>query len=243
MAKRSFPDSPGLGLRLSPKELLALKAASIQVHSTVSLRFQNKSKRWVLQAEESGGGISAIGHYVGFTGVEPTGILLSFSNQTMDPNSGHRLVFAEALVRFELFRYGEHCHVLISHHAIVAKQSLDANNRPTHFRRDLLLGHQGTIRQDGSILFLDRSGEPVEISESLKKGLEKTLAGSRCLACATSFLEKLPSVSLPTVERMTPTVDKSSAPLVTQKKVSKPHKTKQKKQESTVTNPRIEVAS
>ncbi len=174
MANSNVPDSPGLGLRLSPKELFALNAAKIQAHSTVSLAFQRKSKRWVLRAEESGGGTVAVGHYVGFTGVEPTGILLSYSSQTLDPNSGHRFVFAEGLIRFEIFRYGDKCHILISHHSMgLTSGEPGETNRPAHFRRDLLLGHHGTIQKDGSISLLDRSGEEIDIPAYLLASIAK----------------------------------------------------------------------
>jgi hypothetical protein len=195
-SKPSF--SPGLGLPLSSRELAALKAASIQAHTIVSLHFQGKSKRWVLRAEESGGGTVAIGHFVGFVGVGTTGFARSFSNQTFQPNSGHRLVYAESMVRFELFRYGTNCHLLISHHSVAPiKGEPSEAKRPAHIRRNLLLEHWGHIQTDGSLLFLDRAGEDIDIPEYLKPYIKAALAGTKCRACMCAHFEALPSIQLP----------------------------------------------
>ena len=198
MANPNPSFSPGLGLPLSPKELSALSAGSIQAHSTVSLAYQRKSQRWVLRAEESGGGTAAIGHYVGFAGVGADGLALSFQNQTLQPNSGHRLLFASSLIRFELFRYGSNCHLLISHHSVgPTKGEASEGKRPAHIRRNLLLGHWGHIQKNGDLLFLDRAGEAVDIPEYLKPYIACALAGTRCAACMHANFEKPPSIQLP----------------------------------------------
>lgn len=251
MANSSLPDSPGLGLRLSPKELSALNAAKVQAHSTVSLAFQRKSQRWVLRAEESGGGTVAVGHYVGFTGIEPAGILLSYSSQTLDPNSGHRVVFAEALIRYEIFRYGDMFHILISNHSMgTTSGEPSERNRPAHFRRDLLLGHHGTIKKDGSISMLDRSGEEIDIPAYLRAGIAKTLAGTRCIVCAHVHLENVPSVALPVFVK--PVAEVTQAPaaqgLIPQNRKPNqqrltPKNNKQKKVKHDPPNPPLEAAS
>ncbi len=198
MANPNLSFSPGNGLPLSPKELSALSAASIQAHSTVSLAYQRKSQRWILRAEESGGGMVAIGHYVGFAGVGAEGLALSFQNQTLQPNSGHRLVFASNLVRFELFRYGTHCHLLISHHSVgPTKGEASEGKRPAHIRRNLLVEHWGHIQKNGDLLFLDRSGEAVDLPEYLKPYIACALAGTRCAACMHTHFEHLTSIQLP----------------------------------------------
>ncbi len=198
MANPNPSFSPGLGLPLSPKELSALSAASIQAHSTVSLAYQRKSRRWVLRAEESGGGTVAIGHYLGFAGVEPAGLALSFQNQTLQPNSGHRLLFASSLIRFELFRYGANCHLLISQHSVApTKGEQSEGKRPAHLRRNLLLEHWGQIQKNGDLLFLDRAGEAVDVPEYLKPYIACALAGTKCAACMHAHFEKLPSIQLP----------------------------------------------
>ena len=244
MANSNVPDSPGLGLRLSPKELLVLNAAKIQAHSTVSLAFQRKSQRWVLRAEESGGGVVAVGHYAGFAGVEPLGLLLSFPNQTLQPNSGHRLVFAEALIRFEIFRYDNHCHILVSHHSIgPTRGEPSEKNRPAHFRRNLLLAHQGSIQPDGSILILDRSGEAVEFANYLKLGIKRTLEGTRCLVCAEAYLEKIPSVSLRAPAPPPPAVLKAPELNISGKPGLKPKAKRQQKVKHVPPNPTLEAAS
>jgi hypothetical protein len=152
-----------------------------------------------LRGEESGGGTVAIGHYVGFAGVGTDGLTLSFLNQTLQPNSGHRLVFANNLARFELFRYGNnHCHLLVSLHS-VGRSNGEASegNRPAHIRRNLILEHWGHIQKTGSLLFLDRAGEEVEIPEYLKPYINQALVGTRCAPCVHSHFEKLPSLQLP----------------------------------------------
>ena len=214
MMAHSIPSfSPGLGLPLSPAELSALKAASVQAHSIVSLHFQSKSKRWILKAQESGGGTVAVGHYVGFVGIEPTGVVLAHRNQTFQPNSGHRLLFAESLVRFELFRYDTDCHLLVSQHSIAStKDEPSEGKRPAHLRRNLLLAHWGHIQKDGTLLFIDRSGEQLEIQEYLKPYIMEALKGTLCRPCKHAHFEALPSIQLPlAITQSIPKFDLSSA--------------------------------
>ncbi|MGC9292982.1 MAG: hypothetical protein ACP5EP_09725 [Acidobacteriaceae bacterium] len=123
---------------------------------------------------------------------------LSFQNQTLQPNSGHCLLFASSLVRFELFRYGTHCHLLISHHSVgPTKGEASEGKRPAHLRRDLLLKHWGHIQKNGDLLFLDRSGETVDLPEYLKPYIACALVGTKCAACMHAHFEKLPSIQLP----------------------------------------------
>ena len=234
MANSNGSFSPGLGLPLSPRELSALRLANIQAHSIVSLHFQGKSKRWILRAEESGGGAVAIGHYVGFVGVEPAGLALSFSNQTLQPNSGHRLVYAENMVRFELFRYGTKCHLLISQHTVgPTKGEPSEGKRPAHLRRNLLVEHWGHIQTDGDLLFLDRAGEQVEIPEYLKPYIKKALAGTQKEPCVCAHFEALPSILLPiAVTQPAPKPARSTAP--SEVHINKGSKRRHKKQPHTI---------
>lgn len=243
MANSNMSFSPGLGLPLSLKELAALKLANVQAHSIVSLHFQGKSKRWILRAEESGGGTVAIGHYVGFVGVEPTGLALSFSNQTLQPNSGHRLVYAESMVRFELFRYGTNCHLLISQHSIAPiKGEPSEGKRPAHLRRNLLMGHWGQIQTNGDLLFVDRAGEQVEIPEYLKPYIKAVIAGAQNAPCVCAHFEALPSILLPiAVTQPAPKPARTTAP--SEVPIDKESKRTHKKQPHTIPPNVPEVSS
>ena len=183
---------PGMGLRLPGEALELLKTSGIEAQPDVQFKHQEKSDRWVLAGEDSGGCSAQIGHAVAFVGLEKLPTLLSQRVCTVVPNSLHRKVRASGLIRFEMYRFELSCDLLISLHWVDAS---DTNAPPVHRRKDLFLGRFGSLkiplwedaqrayRDVAMPTFYDKAGEEIEIPEYLHDGIVRITNAVCCVKC------------------------------------------------------------
>ena len=107
----------GLGMVMHRKVVDELKRLGLSCHPYLTVVFQQKQKRWMLAGEEGGGSTADVGHYVGFTGIMPSGIAVSIPIQSLVPNSTQRRVIAQEMIRAQIFRYGNSCNSIAASRA------------------------------------------------------------------------------------------------------------------------------
>ena len=197
-----------IGLRLPGQALPELRRVGINTHeySKVVVTHQEKANRWVLTAQESGGCVPTIGHAVAFLGVKSEPAPWSQRIETVVPNSIHRKVSGTALVRFEMYRFGSTCDLLVTLHW------LDPQANPTHpviRRLDLFSGRFGllniplwedqhkALRENIMPRFFNRTGEEIEVPVYLHDGVARITHTVCCVKCKHSHFETASEVSVP----------------------------------------------
>jgi hypothetical protein len=187
MAEVHKKDDPsGLILKLSAPALTELRRGGISARPTTSIVYQEKSKRWLIFGEESGGSIKPIGHYVGFVGVEADGLVLSLPIQSLVPNGSHRRVYGTHLARIEMYRYEQSCDLSITLHALL---SPGEGRRPRFRRIEIFLARNGILTADNPVpLFFNRSGELVDLPSQFLPAIIAATKGVQCLNCKHSHL-------------------------------------------------------
>lgn len=155
----------GLGMVMHRKVVDELKRLGLSCHPYLTVVFQQKQKRWMLAGEEGGGSTADVGHYVGFTGVTPSGIAVSIPIQSLVPNSTQRRVIAQEMIRAQIFRYGNSCNLLVTYHWL---NSAGDSERPT-LDSHRLFYHRNGILAPGTKqpVFFDRAGEPIDTPPEL----------------------------------------------------------------------------
>jgi hypothetical protein len=184
----------GLGMRLPKTVLRELRRVELRVNTGVSIVFQQKAKRWLLAADEGGGSLKDIAHYVGYTSVAPDGLAFSLPVHALIPNAVHRRVAGDNLIRFEILRAGESCDLAVTHHFL---ESAQEGRRPVMRRTNLFVGRSGVLTPESrEPLFFDRSGEMIDIPAMLLAGVQALTASAFCFQCKHAHLIGLPSVDL-----------------------------------------------
>lgn len=185
-------NTSGLGMRLPHSVIRELRKVELRVNSAVSIVFQQKAKRWLLAADEGGGSLKDIAHYVGYAGVTPDALAFSLPVHALIPNAVHRRVAGAHLVRFELLRAGESCDLAVTHHFFDSPQE---GRRPVMRRTNLFVGRSGVLTPESKEpLFFDRSGEQIDIPKPLLAGVQALTAAAFCLHCKHAHLIGLPPV-------------------------------------------------
>jgi hypothetical protein len=192
----------GLGSRFPKNVLRELKRLNIDCHSSVSIVFQQKSKRWMIAGEEGGGSVDRLGHYVGYVGVAPEGLAVSIPIQSFIPNRTQRRVFALDLVRLEIFRYENSCNLTVTRFHLVSP----GEGRRSEMKSDELF-HQknGILTPDSKQpVFFDRAGEPIDLPIELIPAIQATSKGVLSQRNKRAHLIGVSDVTLPTVETKKP---------------------------------------
>jgi hypothetical protein len=184
----------GLGMRFPQTVIRELRRVELRVNSGVSIVFQQKAKRWLLAADEGGGSLKGIAHYIGYAGVAPDGLALSLPVHALIPNAIHRRVAGASLVRFEILRAGESCDLAVTHHYFESPQE---GRRPVMRKTNLFVGRSGVLTPESrEPLFFDRSGEIIDIPAPLLAGVQALTAAAFCFQCKHAHLIGLPAVDL-----------------------------------------------
>jgi hypothetical protein len=190
--RRGEQAPPGFGLRLHRKALAELRRIGVHAEPPVSLVHQPKADHWTLRGEESGGAGEQIGHYVAFVGVEAGSLVRAQPIQTIIPNAIHRIVIAQALVRFEMYRFNSTYDLMISLHWI---EPQPGSPRPAHRRTNVFVGRLGMLNEKlwtaagapyrGEVKprFFGRSGEEIDIPEILHDGVYRITEAVCCVGC------------------------------------------------------------
>jgi hypothetical protein len=192
--KETEINTSGLGMRFPQTVLRELRRVELRVKSGVSIVFQQKAKRWLLAADEGGGSLKDLAHYVGYAGIAPDGLAFSLPVHALISNAVHRRVAGDNLVRFEILRAGESCDLAVTHHFFENQQE---GLRPVMRRTNLFVGRSGVLTPESKQpLFFDRSGEIIDIPAPLLAGVQALTAAAFCFQCKHAHLIGLPTVDL-----------------------------------------------
>jgi hypothetical protein len=193
----------GLGSRFPKNVLRELKRLNIYCHSSVSIVFQQKSRRWMIAGEEGGGSVDRFGHYVGYVGVAPVGLAVSIPIKSFTPNRTQRRVFAQDLVRLEIFRYETSCDLTVTRFYLV---SPGGGRRSEMKTVELFRQQNGILTPDSKQpVFFDRAGEPIDLPRELIPAIQATSKGVLSQRNKRAHLIGVPDVPLPSVETTQPT--------------------------------------
>ena len=185
------------GLTLSRQVLKRLQIAGIVAQSSVSLEYQQLSRRYVVRGIESGGAVREIGRYVTFCGPNGEALQCLHPIDAVGVNGIHAVVVAPIIVRIELFRAGRTCQLLITRHAPGKGEN---GRRPPLANAVLFRGVNGFLHSEepekesrlaGSAVprFWSRSGEEREIPASFVAAVQAATDGVNCFGCShTHFL-------------------------------------------------------
>lgn len=193
----------GLGSRFPKNVLRELNRLNIGCRTAVSIVFQQKNKRWMIAGEEGGGSVDRLGHYVGYVGVAPEGLAVSIPIQSFIPNRTQRRVFAQDLVRFEIFRYENSCNLTVTRHHLV---SPGEGRRPELKTDELFHQKNGILTSDSKQpVFFDHAGEPIDLPRELIPAIQAASKGVLSQRNKRAHLIGVADVSLPSVETKQPT--------------------------------------
>ena len=216
MAGKPASFVPGLGMRLPKDALTEFHKYGISGHANIAVLHQPQARRWVLSAQESGGAVESIGHYVGFASVESKPALWSQRIPTVTPNAIHRKVVASALIRFEMYRFQTAYDLLISLHWL---EEQPGTPKPVHRRKNLFIGRFGGLDEAlwtdagkplrGSVkpTFFSRAGEPIEIPAILHDGVYRATEAVCCLRCKHAHFDGAETLSIPVPESLPAAVE------------------------------------
>jgi hypothetical protein len=193
----------GLGSRFPKNVLRELKRVNIYCHSSVSIVFQQKSQRWMIAGEEGGGSVDRLGHYVGYLGVAPEGLAVSIPIQSFIPNRTQRRVFAQDLVRLEIYRYETSCNLTVTRFYLV---SPGGGRRSELKAVELFHQRNGILTTDSKLpVFFDGAGEPIDLPRELVPAIQAVSKGVLSQRNKRAHLIGVSDVTLPSVETKKPT--------------------------------------
>lgn len=178
------------GLMIPAEVREEIYKTGIRCRPQVEIVHQDRANRWKLRAEESGGAVTLLGHYVGF--LKANGAPMSWLQrvQNLLPNGTHAVVIERELVRIEMFRYEQTYDLLITRHWLEEK----GDKRPVLRSELLYLGRKGTLatelwgrdaafRGGAQPTFYTRSGEKSLPSLIWTDAVLKVTEGVCCVGC------------------------------------------------------------
>ena len=89
------------GLMLPAEIREEIRKTGIRCRPQVEIVHQDRANQWKLRAEESGGAVAVLGHYVGFLNADGTPMSWLHRVQNLLPNGIHAVVIESELVRVE----------------------------------------------------------------------------------------------------------------------------------------------
>jgi hypothetical protein len=186
----------GLGMRMHRIEIIDLVRLGLSAHPQVATVFQNKQQRWMLAGEEGGGSNGDTGHYVGFAGVAPAGIDVSIPVDSKIHNSIQRRVISQQAVRAQLYRCGNSCTILVTHHSL--ELAAEVADRPVVLIRKLFHHRNGLLVKGTNLpVFFDRSGESIDTPSELVPLIQAVCNGVTTQRNHRTHCISVPSITLP----------------------------------------------
>jgi hypothetical protein len=167
-----------------------IRKTGIRCRPQVEIVHQDRANQWKLRAEESGGAVALLGHYVGFVAGDGGPLAWLQRVQSMMPNGTHAVVIETEMVRVEMFRYEHTYDLLITRHWLE-----DRKGKRPELRSELLyLGRRGTLatelwgrdaafRGGARPTFFTRSGETSVSHEIWTDAVLKVTEGVCCAGC------------------------------------------------------------
>jgi len=178
------------GLMLPSEIREEIRNTGIRGRPQVEIVHQDRANQWKLRAEESGGAVSLLGHYVGFVAADGSALAWLNRVHSLLPNGTHAVVVESELVRVEMFRYEHTYDLLITRHWLEGREG-----RRPELRSELLyLGRRGTLatelwgrdaafRGGAQPVFFTRSGEQSSPEPRWIAATLKVTEGVCCVAC------------------------------------------------------------
>ena len=141
MQESRFTTLTRRGLMLPAEIREEIRNTGIRCRPQVEIVHQDRANQWKLRAEESGGAVSLLGHYVGFVAADGGALAWLDRVHSLLPNGTHAVVVESELVRVEMFRYEHTYDLLITRHWLEGREG-----RRSELRSELLyLGRRGTL--------------------------------------------------------------------------------------------------
>ncbi len=116
MQESRFTTLTRRGLMLPAEIREDIRKTGIRCRPQVEIVHQDRANQWKLRAEESGGAVSLLGHYVGFVAADGGALAWLNRVQSLLPNGTHAVVVESELVRVEMFRCEHTYDLLITRH-------------------------------------------------------------------------------------------------------------------------------
>ena len=184
------------GITLPRRVLRHLDKAGIFVQSSVSLEHQQLAGRYVVRGIESGGAVKNLGRYLTFCGPDGEPLPYLHPIDAIGVNGVHAVVVAPILIRFDLFRAGRTCQLVITRHE---PGKAEDGRRPLMENNLLFRGVNGFLelldeKADAARLivpqFWSRGGEKKEIPSIFLAAVHAATKGATCAGCSHAhFLE------------------------------------------------------
>jgi hypothetical protein len=167
-----------------------IRKTGIRCRPQVEIVHQDRANQWKLRAEESGGAVALLGHYVGFLSADGNPLAWLQRVQSLMPNGTHAVVIEREMVRVEMFRYEYTYDLLITRHWLEDRKA----KRPELRSELLYLGWRGTLstelwgrdaafRGGARPTFFSRSGETSAPNELWTDAVLKVTEGVCCVGC------------------------------------------------------------
>ena len=114
--------NPLLRLTLPSAAVQRLRKSGIYCTPSITIEFQQATKRHVLRGRESGGAIKEFGHYVSFCGEGGERLPWFIRPDSLTSNGDHAIVLAPVLVSVEALRVNHTYELLIARHELRAEK-------------------------------------------------------------------------------------------------------------------------
>ncbi len=184
------------GLRLPATALKRLRLTGIYCEPAVSVEHQHLAKRYVIRGVESGGAVSEIGAYVGYTGINGEPLIPLQEFETFARNGLHAVVVAPELARVQMFRSQQTYELLITRHRL---RTIEGKDRPRLDNAIVFHGIHGTLamelwgkdwQQSGLVspVFYARNGEPLLVPAKFEAAVTRVTAAVCCIGCRCPHL-------------------------------------------------------
>jgi hypothetical protein len=192
--KETKKSNPLLRLTLPTAAVQRLRKAGIYCTPSITLEFQQATKRHVLRGRESGGAIKQFGHYVTFCGHGGERLPWFVRPDSLTSNGDHAIVLAPALVSVEALRVEHTYELLIARHALRAEKE---GARPRIWSQLVFRGWQGQlpldlVEKDRSVAgkiapeFFTRAGEARQLPAPFVEAIHAATKAVCCLLCSHS---------------------------------------------------------
>jgi hypothetical protein len=190
--KETKKTNPQLRLTLPAAAVQRLRKSGIYCTPSITVEFQQATKRHVLRGRESGGAIKEFGHYVSFCGEGGERLAWFVRPDSLTSNGDHAIVLAPALVSVEALRVEHTYELLIARHELQAARE---GARPRIWSQVVFRGWQGQlpldlVEKDRSVAgkiapeFFTRAGEARQLPVQFVEAVHAVTNAVNCRFCS-----------------------------------------------------------
>jgi hypothetical protein len=190
-------------LTLPAAAVQKLRRAGIYCNTSITVEFQQATKRHVLRGRESGGATRQFGHYMTFCGDGGDRLPWLLRPDSLTSNGDHAIVLAQVLVSVEMLRVEHTYELLVARHELRAEKQ---GGRPRIHSKLVFRGWQGQLPLDlverdraisGKIApeFFTRAGEVRQLPAAYVAAIESATAAANCVACSHAHFLVAPNAA------------------------------------------------